>query len=70
MDENALAMAEGFEAERRHTKEALLIGQLFQQKYYNKKHINFEFEKGDMVVLNRENLGLLSAEKGRGNKFL
>ena len=70
LDERALHMAEGFEAERRKARDALLLGQIFQRKAYNKDRLTWEFQEGDKVVINRKNLGLLSDGKGRGNKLL
>ena len=66
----ALELVEGFVAERSRARDALLLGQVFQKKSYNKGRLNWEFKEGDKVVINRQNLGLLKEEKGRGNKFL
>ena len=66
----ALDLVEGFVAERSRARDALLLGQIFQRKSYNKGRLNWEFKEGDKVVINRQNLGLLKEEKGRGNKFL
>ena len=70
LDEKALHMTEGFEAERRKAQDALLLGQIFQRKTYNKDRLSWEFQEGDKVVINRKRLGLLRNEKGRGDKFL
>ena len=70
LDERALLMTEAFEAERGKARDALLLGQIFQRKNYNKDRLTWEFQEGDKVVINRKNLGLLNDEKGRGNKLL
>ena len=51
-------------------RDALTLGQGFQKRSYNKGQLNWEFEEGDKVVINRRNLGLLKDEKGRGDKLL
>ena len=66
----ALKLVEGFVAERSRARDALLLGQVFQKKSYNKGRLNWEFKEGDKVIINQQNLGLLKEEKGRGNKFL
>ena len=63
-------MTEEFEAECRKAQDALLLGQVFQRKNYNKDRLTWEFQEGDKVVINRKHLGLLRSEKGRGDKFL
>jgi len=65
-----LDLVKGFVVERSRARDVLLLGQVFQRKSYNKGRLNWEFEEGDKVVINRQNLGLLKEEKGRGNKFL
>lgn len=70
LDAQAQIMMERFVAERNHAKDALLIGQIAQQKYYNQGRLTKEFEEGDVVLINRQNLGLMRTEKGRGNKLL
>ena len=65
-----LDLVEGFAAERAKARDALLLGQLFQKKAYNKGRLNWEFEEGDKVVINQKSLGLLRDEKGRGDKLL
>ena len=70
LHDKALNLVEGFSAERLRARDVLLLGQIFQKKAYNKGRLNWEFEEGDKVVINRKNLGLLRAEKGRGDKFL
>lgn len=70
LHDKALKLVEGFTAERTRARDALLLGQMFQKKAYNKGRLNWEFEEGDKVVINRKNLGLLRDEKGRGDKLL
>ena len=70
LDEKALHMTEAFEAEHRKAQDALLLGQIFQRKAYNRDRLTLEFQEGDKVVINRKNLGLLGNEKGRGDKLL
>lgn len=67
---DVLKMVKGFEAERCLAQDVLLMGQVFQQKYYNKGRKDWEFEEGDWVVLNQNTLGILEREKGNGKKFL
>ena len=68
--DKVLDLVEGFAAERARARDALLLGQIFQKKAYNKGRLNLEFEEGDKVVINRKSLGLLKDEKGRGDKLL
>lgn len=70
LHDKALNLVEGFTAERTRARDALLLGQVFQKRAYNKGRLNLEFEEGDKVVINRKNLGLLRDEKGRGDKLL
>ena len=46
------------------------MGQHFQQQAYNRGQLSFEFEEGDMVLINPHSLSLLKSEKGQGKKFL
>ena len=52
LHDKALNLVEGFEAERARARDALLLGQIFQKKAYNKGRLNLEFEEGDKVVIN------------------
>ena len=52
LDEKALHMTQAFEAERRKAQDALLLGQVFQRKAYNKDRLTWEFQEGDKVVIN------------------
>ena len=70
LDKRALHMTEAFEAERRKAQDALLLGQVFQRKAYNRDRLTWEFQEGDKVVINRKNLGLLRNKKGHGDKLL
>jgi len=66
----ASEMIEKFKADRHRAQEALLLGQHFQQRAYNRGRLSFEFEEGDMVLINPHSLSLLKSEKGRGRKLL
>ena len=48
----ALDLVEGFVAERSRARDALLLGQIFQIKSYNKGRLNWEFKEGDKVIIN------------------
>jgi len=63
-------MVELFKAERQQAQEALQLGQYFQKRAYNRGRLSFEFEEGEMVVINPHSLLLLRTEKGRGKKLL
>jgi hypothetical protein len=63
-------MVEQFTAERHRAQEALLLGQHFQRRAYNRGRLTTEFNEGDLVLLNPHSLALLKAEKGRGRKLL
>ena len=60
----ATEMIEQFKADRHRAQEALLLGQHFQQQAYNWGQLSFEFEEGDMVLINIHALSLLKSEKG------
>ena len=70
LHDKALNLVEGFIMERTRARDALLLGQIYQKKAYDKGRLNQEFEEGDKVVINRRNLGLFRDEKGRGDKLL
>ena len=63
-------MIEQFKAECHQAQEALLLGQHFQQRDYNWGWLSFEFEEGDMVLINPHSLSLLKSKKGQGKKLL
>ena len=63
-------MVEHFSAERHRAQEALVLGQHFQKKAYNKGRLAVEFSEGDLVLLNPHSLSLLKSEKGCGRKLL
>lgn len=63
-DEKAQEMIEAFEAEQHQAQEALHLGQLFQQKYYNQGRLSVQFEEGDKVFINPHTLRILRKEKG------
>ena len=52
-------MLEQFNAERQQAQEALLLGQYFQKRVYNKGRLYYEFEEGDLVLINPHSLSLL-----------
>jgi hypothetical protein len=70
LHEKSLQMVEQFETERHRAQEALLLGQTFQRRAYNKGRLSFEFNEGDQVVINAHSLRLMKKEKGRGQKLL
>ncbi len=70
IDEQAHDMIERFTAERSRARDALLLGQIIQEKYYNQGRLIVEYEEGDLVLINRQGLGMLRNEKGRGAKLL
>ena len=63
-------MLEAFHAARHRAQEALMLGQHFQRRSYNKGWLSFKFQEGDLVLLNPHSLSLLRNETGRGRKFL
>ena len=63
-------MAEQFSANIHKAQQALVLGQSFQQKEYNKGCLQTEFKEGDLVLINPHSLDLLQKEKGRGRKLL
>lgn len=66
----ALEMSEQFKAERQRAQEALMLGQQYQKRAYNKGRLTTEFNVGDLVLFNPHSLALLKGEKGRGQKLL
>ena len=63
-------MVEQCSAKRHRAQEALILGQHFQKRAYNKGRLALEFSEGDSVLLNPHSLSLLRNEKGRGKKLL
>ena len=47
-----------------------MLGQHFQRRSYNKGRLSFEFQEGDLVLLNPHSLSLLRNETGHGRKLL
>ena len=47
-----------------------MLGQNFQRQSYNKGQLSFEFQEGDLVLLNPHSLSLLRNETGCGRKLL
>jgi hypothetical protein len=66
----AMEMVEKFSAKQHQAQEALILGQYFQKRAYNKGRLTLEFSEGDSVLLNLHSLSLLRNEKGRGRKLL
>ena len=66
----ALEMSEAFHTARHRAQEALILGQHFQRRSYNKGQLSTEFQEGDLVLLNPHSLSLLRNETGRGRKLL
>ena len=63
-------MLEQFNAKQQQAQQALLLGQYFQKQAYNKGRLSYEFEEGDLVLINPHSLSLLKSEKGQGKKLL
>jgi hypothetical protein len=66
----ALEMTEAFSAKQHHAQEALMLGQHFQKRSYNKGRLALKFNEGDLVLLNPHSLSLLRNETGCGKKLL
>lgn len=66
----AFNMAEEFQAERQRAQEALMLGQQYQKRAYNRGRLTTELNVGDLVLLNPHSLALLKDVKGRGQKLL
>ena len=65
-----LEMSEAFHTAHHRAQEALMLGQHFQRRSYNKGRLFTEFQEGDLVLLNPHSLSLLRNETGRGRKLL
>ncbi|THH19755.1 hypothetical protein EUX98_g8715 [Antrodiella citrinella] len=63
-------MSAEFETYRLQAQQALRLGQLQQERAYNKGRLQIEFKVGDFVVINPHSLDLLRKETGRGKKLL
>ena len=63
-------MLEAFSTTCHRAQEALMLKQHFQRQSYNKGWLSFEFQEGDLVLLNPHSLSLLRNETGRGRKLL
>ncbi len=70
VDQLAADMAHEFAALRHKAQQALVLGQTYQQRAYNRGRMRREFETGDFVLINPHSLELLRKEKGRGRKLL
>ena len=70
LDLQASDLVSHFEADRSRAKEALLLGQVFQKRAYNQGRLAYEFEEGDLVLINPHSLKLYRTEEGKGQKLL
>lgn len=59
-----------FEAARKEAADSLRLAQAFQQRGYNARRLNVEFDVGDFVLLNPHSLEMLRNVRGRGRKLL
>ena len=66
----ALEMSEAFHTARHRAQEALILGQHFQRRSYNKGQLSTEFQEGDLVLPNPHSLSLLRNKTGCGRKLL
>ena len=65
-----LEMSETFHTAHHQAQEALMLGQHFQRRSYNKGWLSSEFQEGDLMLLNPHSLSLLRNETGCGRKLL
>jgi len=70
LSRQTLEMMELFSADCHRAQEALMLGQHFQRRAYNRGRLTFEFDIGDLVLLNPHSLSLLRNESGWGKKLL
>jgi transposase InsO family protein len=70
LNENATEMQQEFHMYRSRAQEALKLGQITQQKYYNQGRLHREFNEGDYVLINPHTMRLFRSEPGRGRKLL
>ena len=66
----ALEMSEAFHTARHQAQKALMLGQHFQRRSYNKGQLSSKFQEGDLVLLNPHSLSLLRNKTGCGRKLL
>ena len=66
----ASKMLEQFNAEQQQAKEALLLGQYFQRRAYDKGRLSTEFEEGELVLINPHSLPLLRSKTSQEKKLL
>ena len=64
LSECTLEMAELFNVDWHRAQEALMLGQHFQKRAYNKGRLSLKFNVGDLVFLNPHSLSLLRNESG------
>lgn len=55
---------EEYTANRNRAREAILLGQILQQRYYNNRREVLEFNVGDKVLINQRKTNLLRSVKG------
>ena len=67
--QDAVELAESFQAMWSQAQDALVVGQAYQQRSYNRGRLAKEFEEGDLVLVNLHSLHLLREDKGLGKKF-
>ena len=70
LDPEASEFTEDYLFYRICAKEALKLAQNYQKRFYNEGHQDFEFQEGDMVLINLHSMHLLRSFKGRGQKLL
>ncbi|THH26480.1 hypothetical protein EUX98_g7699 [Antrodiella citrinella] len=68
--DTANQMSAEFQTYRLQAQRALRLGQLQQERSYNKGRLQTEYKVGDFVVINPHSLDLLRKETGRGKKLL
>ena len=66
----ALEMSQAFHTGHHQAQEAVMLGQHFQRRSYNKGWLPFKFQEGYLVLLNLHSLSLLKNETGCGSKLL
>jgi hypothetical protein len=63
-------MIDQFQTYRSRAQDAIVLGQVFQKRNYNRGRLTREFEEGEQVVFNPHSLNLLRNVKGKGQKLL
>ena len=65
-----MEFTEDFAYFRNVAKDTLKLAQAHQEKYYNSRRTEKEFQIGDQVLLNIHSMQLLRSFRGRGRKLL